>query len=83
MALIVFNVSCLAKWPWCEVLDVATEAYCDEGDDARIATGSETSEGCVGRWPGQSETQPKCCAALLTLVCAKSANRLATETTGR
>ena len=53
IALIVFSASCFAKWPWCEVLDVASDACCDEGDDARIAPGSQASEGCVGRlaWP--------------------------------
>ncbi len=49
MALPVFNASCLPKWPWCEVDDDDSEACCDEGDDAKTAVGSETSEGCVGR----------------------------------
>ena len=37
MALTVFNASCLAKWPWCEVDDDGSEPCCDEGDDAIIA----------------------------------------------
>ncbi len=45
MASMVFNASCLAKWPWCEALDVASEACFDEGDDAKIASGSEALEG--------------------------------------
>ncbi len=49
MALTVFNASCLAKWPWCEVDDDDTKACCDEGDDVMIASGSEASEGCVDR----------------------------------
>ncbi len=49
MALTVFKASCLAKWPWCEVDDDESEACCDEGDDAMIASGSEASEGCVDR----------------------------------
>ncbi len=52
MALTVFNASCLAKWPWCEVDDDDDdddEACLDEGDDAMIASGSEASEGCVDR----------------------------------
>jgi hypothetical protein len=49
IALIVFNVSCLAKWPWCEVDDDDSEGCCDEGDDAIIASGSEAFEGCVDR----------------------------------
>ncbi len=48
MALIVFNASCLAKWPWREVDDDDSEACCDEGDDASIASGSGVSEGWVG-----------------------------------
>ncbi len=50
MVLTVFNASCLAKCPWCEVDDDDSEACCDEGDDAvaMIASGSEASEGCVG-----------------------------------
>ena len=49
MALIVFNASRLAKWPWCEVDDDDSKACCDEGDDAMTASGSEASEGCVDR----------------------------------
>ena len=49
MAMTVFNASCLAKWPCCEVGDDYSEACCDEGDDAMIASGSEASEGCVDR----------------------------------
>ena len=49
MALTVFNASCFAKWPWCEVDDDNTKACCDEGDDVMIASGSEASEGCVDR----------------------------------
>ncbi len=49
MALTVFSASCLAKWSWCEVDDDDTKAWCDEGDDAMIASGSEASEGCVDR----------------------------------
>ena len=49
MAVIVFNGSCLAKWPWCEVDDDDSEACCDEGDDAMIACGSDASESCVNR----------------------------------
>ena len=49
MALTVFNASCLAKGPWCEVDDHDREACCDEGDDARIAFGAEASDGCHGR----------------------------------
>ncbi len=49
IAFIVFNASCLAKWPWCEVLAVASEACCEDGEDGRIASGSEASKGCVGR----------------------------------
>ncbi len=66
MALTVFNAGCLAKWPWCEVDADDSEACCDKGDDAMLASGSEASEGCgFTGWPGQSETHPKCCAALL------------------
>ena len=43
MALTVFNASCLAKWPCCEVDDDDREARCNEGDDAMIASGSEAS----------------------------------------
>ena len=64
MALTVFNASCLAKWPWREVDDDDSEACCDEGDDANIASGSEVSEGLAG-WPEQSETLSRCCATLL------------------
>ena len=49
MDLTVFNVSCLAKWPCCEVNDDDSEACCDEGHDAMIASGSEASEGGVDR----------------------------------
>ena len=51
MALTVFNASCLAKWPWCEVDDDDdnSEACCVEGYDVRFPSGSEASEGCVGR----------------------------------
>ncbi len=49
MALTVFNASCLAKWPWCEVDDDDTKACCDERDDVVIASGSEASEGYVNR----------------------------------
>ena len=49
MALTVFNASCLAKWPWCEVVDDDTKGCCDEGDDVMIASGSEASEGFVDR----------------------------------
>ena len=49
MALTVFKASCLAKWPCCEVDDDDSEACCDEGDDAMIASGSEASEDCVDR----------------------------------
>ncbi len=48
-----------------EVDDDDSEACCDEGDDAMIASGSEASEGCVTGWPGQPETPPRCCAAQL------------------
>ena len=50
MALTVFNSSCLAKCPRCEVEDDDSEACYEEGDDAVaiIASGSEASEGCVG-----------------------------------
>ncbi len=48
MVLTVFNASCLAKWPWREVDDDDSEACCDEGDDASMASGSEVSEGWVG-----------------------------------
>ena len=44
MALTVFNASCLAKWPWCEADDDDDGACCDEGDDARFASGSEASD---------------------------------------
>ncbi len=46
MALTVFNASCLAKWPWCEV-DYDSETCCDKGADAMIASGSKASEGWV------------------------------------
>ena len=49
MALTVFNASCLAKWPWCEIDDDDTKACCDEGDDLMIASGSEASEGSDDR----------------------------------
>ena len=49
MTFTVFNASCVAKWPWCEIDDDDSEARCDEGDDAMIASGSEASEGCVDR----------------------------------
>ncbi len=47
---------------WSEVDDDDSEARCDEGDDARNASGSGV---VLARWPGQSETLPRCCAALL------------------
>ncbi len=49
MALTVFNAICLAKWPWCEVDDDASETCYDKGEDAMIASGSQASEGCVDR----------------------------------
>jgi len=48
MALTVFNASCLAKWPWREADDDDSEACCDEGDDASIASGSGMS--LQGSW---------------------------------
>ncbi len=47
---------------WSEVDDDDSEVRCDEGDDVRNASGSGV---VLAGWPGQFETLPRCCAALL------------------
>ena len=65
MALIVFNASCFAKWPWCEVLDVAREACWEEEMMPGLHLALRHLKVVLAGWPGQCETRPKCSAALL------------------